>query len=739
MRKNNTLFFILTLICMLLVNTQLIAQNKKEITIESIFKENTFKINTVPGFNTLKDGKTYTQIDEETRLLNGEESQAQFLQSINQYNLKNGKKMNTIFSKPDSLSKIVRYTFSEDESKILFFTDIEPIYRRSANFKTWLYDLKTKKITLIHKNKIMHATFNPQGTEIAYVLNNNIFTYNISTEKTIQITDDGEKNKIINGNCDWVYEEEFAFSKAFEWSPNGKYLAYYKFDESNVKEFTLQFYNDSSNYVENYTYKYPKAGEDNSIVSIHIYNVQNSVTNLVQIGKEKDQYIPRIKWAKNGSNLCVYRLNRLQNHLELLLENADNCETQVIYSEKSPYYIDINDNLVFLSDGKSFIFNSEKDGFNHLYVWDWENQKEKQLTSGKWDVDALIGVDESKNMVYFTAGISSPMERKLYSYHLKSGVTTLLTPEEGTHAITPCIGYQYFLDRFSSINNVPVFRLLNSKGQVVRILEDNSHLKSVMQEYTFSDIEFLQIPNENNELLNAWMIKPKDFDSRKKYPVLLYQYSGPGSQQVVDAFPVGNYFWHQLLAQKGYIVVCVDGRGTGARGREFKNVTYLNLGKYESDDQIAVGKFMAQQNFVDKNRIGIWGWSYGGFMSSICLFKGADVFKAAIAVAPVTNWRFYDNIYTERYMRQPHENPKGYDENAPEKMAHLLKGKFLMIHGLTDDNVHFQNAAVLTKELIKANKQFESEYYPNKNHSIYGGNTREQLFKRMTNFLIENL
>lgn len=739
MKKNNTQLLLALTVSMLFINFQLCAQNKKEITIESIFKENTFKINTVPGFNTLKDGKSYTQIDEEETSVNNNEGQDPISQTINQYNLKNGKKINIIFKKPDSISKIVSYAFSEDESKILLFTEIEPIYRRSANYKTWLYDLKTKKAYLINKEKIMHATFSPQGNEIAYVLNNNIYTYNISTKKTTQITDDGEKNKIINGNCDWVYEEEFGFSKAFEWSPNGKYLAYYKFDESRVKEFTLQFYNDSSNYVENYTYKYPKAGEENSIVSIHIYNVQNSVTNLVQIGEEKDQYIPRIKWAKKGSNLCVYRLNRLQNHLELLLENADNCESQTIYSEKSPYYIDINDNIVFLSNGKSFIFNSEKDGFNHLYIWDWENQNEKQLTSGKWDVDALIGVDESKDIVYFTAGINSPLERKLYSYQLKTGISTLLTSEEGTHSITPCYGFQYFLDRFSNINHVPIFRLLNSKGQVVRILEDNSHLKSVMQEYTFSDIEFLTIPNENKELLNAWIIKPHDFDSLKKYPVLLYQYSGPGSQQVVDAFPIGNYFWHQLLAQKGYIVVCVDGRGTGARGREFKNVTYLNLGKYESDDQIAVGKFMAQQNYVDKNRIGIWGWSYGGFMSSICIFKGADVFKAAIAVAPVTNWRFYDNIYTERYMRQPHENPKGYDENAPEKMAHLLKGKFLMIHGLTDDNVHFQNAAVLTKELIKANKQFESEYYPNKNHSIYGGNTREQLFKRMTNFLLENL
>jgi len=705
----------------------LFAQTKKPITFDAIYKENAFKIKSVDGFNALNNGKQYSKID---NLLG---------QEINIYDLANGKKAKNLFQKPESIPEIVDYSLSDDEQKILLFTDKTPIYRHSALYAVWIYDIKTQELNSINAEKVMHATFNPQGTKVAFVQNNNLFIYDLQSQKTTRITNDGLANHIINGNCDWVYEEEFAFTKAFEWSPDGKYLAFYKFDESKVKDYTIQFYDEKNNYPRNYTYKYPKAGEDNSKVSIHIYNVDNAQINTAKTGEETDQYIPRVKWARVGNNLCIYRLNRLQNKLELLLENAESGQSEIIYSEESPYYIDINDNLSFLPDGHSFILNSEKDGYNHLYRWDWKNKVGLQLTHGNWDVDAVLGIDEKAKVVYYTAGMDLPTERKLYQVNWNGEKNKCLTAESGMHDITPCYGFQFFLDKYSRINDVPVFKLIDARGKLVRVLEDNIALKDTMTNYQFSKIEILKIPNENSDSLNAWMIKPPDFDPNKKYPVLLYQYSGPGSQEVMDKFPVGNYFWHQMMAQKGYVIVCADGIGTGGRGREFKNKTYLNLGKYESDDQIYIGKYMAAQTFVDKARIGIWGWSYGGFMSSICILKGADVFKTAVAVAPVTNWRFYDNIYTERYMRQPKDNPEGYDGNAPEKMAAKLKGKFLVIHGLADDNVHFQNSAVLTNELIKANKQFESEYYPNKNHSIYGGVTREQLFRRITSFLEQNL
>lgn len=715
-------------IALLLLSVVTYAQEKKVLTIESIWKENAFKIESVEGFNALNNGKQYTKIDQVGK---GQE--------INIYQLSDGKLVKRLFEKPQNISKIVAYELSDDEQKLLIFTEKTPIYRRSALYKVWILDVNTQELSLLSNEKVLHASFNPQGTKIAFVQENNLYIYDIKSKQKTAVTTDGEKNKIINGNCDWVYEEEFSFSKAFVWSPNGNYLAYYRFNESRVKEFTMQFYPEDSNYPENYTYKYPKAGEDNSVVTIHIYDVQKQKTKAAEIGSETNQYIPRIKWARIGENLCIYRLNRLQNSLDLLLEDAVSGDSKIIYHEESPYYIDINDNLSFLADGQSFILNSEKDGFNHLYLWNWEKQKSTQLTKGDWDIDAVLGVDEAKKIVYFTAGMDSPMERKLYSVDFTGKKIQTLTKEKGTHQITPCYGFHYFLDRYSNSNDVPVFRLIDAKGKIVRVLEDNAALKEKMAEYAFSPLEFFQIPNEEGVLLNAWMIKPLDFNPQKKYPVLLYQYSGPGSQEVMDKFPFGQYFWHQMLAQQGYIIVCADGTGTGGRGREFKNKTYLSLGQYESDDQIAVGKFMAKQSYVDGNRIGIWGWSYGGFMSSICIMKGAETFKTAIAVAPVTNWRFYDNIYTERYMREPKDNVKGYDENAPEKMASKLKGDFLIIHGLTDDNVHFQNAAVLTSELIKANKQFESEYYPNKNHSIYGGVTREQLFRRMTEFIQRTL
>lgn len=705
------------------------AQGNKQITLEDIWQKGTFSVKNVPGFNALKDGKHYTQLDE----------RGEFLE-INVYNLEKGKKENTIFSTADApeLGAISGYAFSADEQKILLYADPQPIYRRSTLYRTWVYNLRTGKTSLVDTARILHAAFNPAGTQVAFVKDNNLYIKDLSDGKLHTLTRDGARNQVINGNCDWVYEEEFEFSKAYEWSADGNFLAYYRFDESKVREYTIPFYEDD-NYPRLYTYKYPKAGEANSVVTIRVYDVAHERTVTAATGPETDQYIPRIRWAGRTGQLCIYRMNRLQNKLELLLADPVIGSTSVIYKEENPSYIEINDNLTFLPDGHSFIITSERDGFNHLYKWNWTKQELTRLTSGGWDVDKMLGVDIGRQCVYYTAGITSPLERKLYSVDWNGKREQCLTPAGGMHDVTPCTGFRYFLDKHSGLNAVPVYSLISNKGKVIRVLEDNAALKKTMAGYSLSVVTTLQIPNGKGDMLNAWMIRPAGFDASRKYPVLLYQYSGPGSQEVLDKFPLGHYFWHQMLAQKGYIIVCADGTGTGGRGQKFKKKTYLQLGKYESEDQIAVAKYMASQSYVDAGRIGIWGWSFGGFMSATCILKGADVFKTAIAVAPVTNWRYYDNIYTERYMRTPAENASGYDGNAPAKMAAGLKGNFLMIHGTADDNVHYQNAVMLTDALIKANKQFESEYYPNRNHGIYGGYTRLQLFRRMTDYLLKNL
>jgi dipeptidyl-peptidase 4 len=722
---------VILLLCLWTFSINVNAQsNKKQISLEDIWKNGTFRVRSVPGFNALNDGKRYTQLDIE----NGK-------QVISIYNLANGQKLNSIFDNSVNTFSgekitVSDYRFSKDEQKIMLLCEAENIYRRSVLYRTYVFDLSTQQLSLINSEKVLHASFSPDATEAAYILNNNLFVINLKSAFITQVTTDGERNKIINGNCDWVYEEEFEFTQAYQWSPKGNYIAYYRFDESEVPQYTMTVFD--SLYPTPYQYKYPKAGEKNSTVSIRVYDLKAKRMVIANTGKETNQYIPRIKWTENDQQLCIYRLNRLQNKLELLLTNAQNGTSNVIYKETNDAYVEINDNLAFLPDNESFVFNSEKDGFNHLYRWDWKHQFLTQLTDGKYDIEGIVGIDKKKQLIYYSAAKNSPLQRKLYVMDWDGNHHQCLTPENGTHSITPCEGYQYFLDKYSRLNEVPVFYLRDAKGRIVRTLEDNKELHHKMKEYAMGDIKFIQIPGVH-KMLNAWIITPPDFDSNKKYPVLMYQYSGPGSQMVADKFPVGDYFWHQMLASKGYIIVCADGTGTGFRGEAFKKRTYLQLGKYESDDQIAVAKSIGKLPFVDNNRIGIWGWSFGGFMSSTCMFKSGDVFRAGIAVAPVTNWRYYDNIYTERYMRTPAENAKGYDDNAPEKMVAGLKGKFFLIHGTADDNVHFQNSVMMADQMIQKNIPFMDAYYPNKNHGIGGGNTRLHLYTRMTNFILQNL
>ncbi|MBL7690450.1 MAG: S9 family peptidase [Flavipsychrobacter sp.] len=714
---------------MLLAGTTF-AQQGKKITLEDLFKKGTFRTKGVPGFNAMKDGKFYTQLDRDDKH-----------QYIRVYDLETGKQDKTLFDNAINTCdgkeiNVESYQFSADEKKMLLCTEGEHIYRHSEMQRVYVFDMTTGKITKLDEDKVLHATFSPDGTKVAFVKKNNLVFKDLTTDKLTVVSRDGEKNRIINGNCDWVYEEEFSFTRAFEWSKDSRFLAWYRFDETQVPQYTMTKYNGL--YPEQYTYKYPKAGELNSVVQIRIHDLKLQRSIIADIGQETDQYIPRIKWTDNANELCIYRLNRLQNELEMLLTNGETGASTVIYTDKNKCFVEIDDQITFLPGGTSMIVASDRDGYNHLYHYDWKTKAMTLLTPGSFDVEGITGVDVARKQLYYTAAETSPLQRNLYVVDFAGKKKKTLTPEPGTHNITPCAGYNFFLDKYSQLNKVPVFYLRNAKGQIIRTLEDNKDLDAKMKEYAFGNIRLMTVKGVSEDL-NAWMITPPGFDSTKKYPVLMFQYSGPGSQQVADRFPVGNYFWHQMLAQRGYIVVCADGTGTGFRGEAFRKKTYLQLGKYESDDQIAAAKNLASLPYVDKDRIGIWGWSFGGFMSATCIMKGADVFKLAVSVAPVTNWRYYDNIYTERYMRTPKENEKGYDENAPEKMVDKLKGKFLLIHGTADDNVHFQNAAMLTTALINANKQFDNAYYPDKAHGISGGNTSMHLYTKMTNFILDNL
>jgi len=707
-------------------------ETNRSITLEDIWQKGTFRAKSVPGFNAMKDGLTYTKIDME-----GDR------QIIHTYDLSSGKQLRTLFDntirKVDGRPIYVQdYAFSDDEQKMLLFTEGQNIYRRSVLNRVYVYDVVSGNISPLNEDKVLHASLSPDGSKVAFVKANNLYYRDLSNGTTHQVTTDGKWNEIINGNCDWVYEEEFEFTKAYEWAPDSRHIAFYRFDERQVPEYTMTVYD--SLYPTPYKYKYPKAGEPNSVVQIRIFNVNTGNIVNADLGPVTDQYIPRIKWSRDPNQVCIYRMNRHQNQLELLLANAATGKTTVIYKETNPYFIEINDNLQFLPDRSSFIFNSERSGYNHFYRWDWKRGVLTPLTKGKYDIDELIAYDEANKLLYFTAAEYSPMERQLYAVDLDGNNKRTLTPEPGTHAISMVNGNKYFIDKHSRLNQVPVFYLRDSRGRILRTLEDNKDLAATMSRYDLGRIRLVKFPGADARTqLNAWMITPPDFDSTRRYPVLMFQYSGPGSQQVADRFPAADYFWHQMLAQKGYIVVCADPTGTGYRGQEFKKATYKQLGNLESNDQIAVAKYLGGLPYVDRSRIGIWGWSYGGFMSSTCMFKAPEVFKAGISVAPVSNWRYYDNIYTERYMRTPAENPRGYDDNAPEKMAAKLQGKFLLVHGTGDDNVHFQNAVSLVDALIRANKDFDSEFYPNRAHGISGGNTRFHLYRRMTDFILNNL
>lgn len=713
------------LLLFFLFRFSLLSAQNKLLSLEDIYT-GTFHVEGLDKLQSLKNGKQYTILDID---------RATATSSIQKYDYKTQNKLETIVSSSGEVPFFTSYRFSGDETKLLLATAIEPIFRRSTLGIFYVYDLRSKKISAVSSFKIQEPSLSPDGSKVAYVRDNNIFVWDVATDHTRQLTWDGKKNKIINGITDWVYEEEFSFVRAFEWNADGSKLAFIRFDETKVREFSMDVYGNDL-YQTQTKFKYPKAGEVNSQVSLHIADMDTYQVSRIDL--DDPYYIPRIKWTKNPNFLSVQTLNRHQNKLRLYAVNAKDNSGGILLEETDDAYVDITDDLTFLDDG-SFIWTSEKDGFKHIYLYDAVGKLRHQVTKGPWEVTKYYGYDQNKDLIYFQSTENGSINRDVYSVSSNGENKRRLTTKVGQNTADFSADFTYFINTFSSATNPPEYTLHSAgTGKKIKDILYNRGLLSKLDDYRIHPKEFSTITINGNDL-NMWMIKPKDFDRAKKYPLFMAQYSGPGSQQVSNSWMTTNDYWFQMLANEGYIVVCVDGRGTGYKGAKFKKLTYMELGKYEVEDQIAAAKKLSQLPYIDESRTGIWGWSYGGFMATNCLLKGNDTFEMAIAVAPVTSWRFYDTIYTERFMRTPQENPGGYDKNSPLNYPQLLKGKYLLVHGSGDDNVHVQNTMRMVDALVEANKQFDWAIYPDKNHGIYGGNTRLQLYTKMTNFIKENL
>lgn len=727
MKKN---FGVLILLTFFSVNL-LIAQ-QKQLTLNDFFVNGTFGTKGVSGLRSMNDGEHYTVLEDRGT-------------KIVKYSYKTGQAVATLVDLKKletDVKSIAGYEFNHDESRILICTNKTPIYRHSFTADYYIFDFKNKELKPLSENGSQRlATFSPDGLRIGFVRDNNLFIKDLRFGTERQITHDGQLNHIINGAPDWVYEEEFAFNKAFDWAPDGNSIAYIKFDESAVKEYQMNLFEGQSPalkanelYPSNYIYKYPKAGEKNSIVSIHVYDVNDKTTQRMDIGEETDIYIPRIRWTKDPKKLAIIRLNRNQNKMDVLVANAKTGATTPLYREQNKYYIAESnfDNLIFLDNGTNFVITSEKNGFMHLYLYDMTGKEKKAITSGNFDIENFYGYDPVRKLYYYSSYEESPIEKYVYSINEK-GQKTKLTPVKGWNEASFSKTFNYYINTVSNAEMPPVTALYNAKGKLLRTLEDNKAIKEKVKDYNIASREFIQIPAADGKtMLNAWIMKPVQFDANKQYPLLITQYSGPNSQQVKNNWSLN---WLNYLAQEGFIVACIDPRGTAARGEEFRKCTYMQLGKIESDDMIAAAKWLAEKPYIDNKNVGIWGWSYGGFMSSLCIMKGNDIFTTAIAVAPVTNFKYYDSIYTERYMRTPKENEQGYHDNAPTHWADKLKGNLLLCHGTADDNVHVQNTYELAEALVQANKQFDMAIYTNRNHGIYGGNTTLQLYTRFVNYL----
>lgn len=721
MRKINLLFLFL-----IVFTTVSIAQ-KKTVTLDEIW-DGTFRTESLDVLRSLKNGTQYTVLnfDRTTRT-----------SSVDSYDYTSLKKVGTVVNSADlsGIPFFTSYEFSADESKLLLATEKESIFRRSSMGIFYIYDVSSKTTIKIAEHKIQEPTLSPDNSKVAYVFENNLYIFDIAQKTTTKMTTDGVKNKIINGVTDWVYEEEFGFVKAFEWNADSSKIAFLRFDETNVPEFSMELYG-TSLYPTQEVFKYPKAGEANAVVSLHMLDVKSK--SSTEIALKDAYYIPRIQWMNSANKLSVQALNRHQDDLKLYAVDANNNAVSLLLEEKDEAYVDVTDNLTFLKDN-SFIWTSERDGYNHIYLYNAEGKLINQVTTGEWEVTHYYGYDQDADKVYYQSTENGAINRDIYSIDSNGKHKKRLTTKTGQNSADFSADFTYFINTFSSATTPPEYSLYKaSSGKRLKEILNNTPLLEQLSSYEISPKEFSTIAINGNNL-NMWMLKPSHFDPQKKYPLLMFQYSGPGSQSVSNTWMGANDYWYQLLASQGYIIACVDGRGTGFKGRDFKKVTQKQLGKFEVEDQISAAKKLSELPYIDASRTGIWGWSYGGFMATNCILKGNDTFEMAIAVAPVTSWRFYDSIYTERYMQTPQENASGYDDNSPFNYPELLQGKYLLVHGTGDDNVHVQNSMRMVKALVQANKQFDWAFYPDKNHGIYGGKTRLHLYTKLTNFIKENL
>ncbi len=710
----------------------------KDIVTGQFRPENIYGVIPIPG-----DGEHYSQ-------MNAERTQ------IIKYSFKTGKAVEVLFDSTTArecpFKTFDSYSFSPDGSKLLIATETTPIYRRSYTAVHYLYSLKRNLEGKINNvvEKLSDGgpqqvpVFSPDGNMVAFVRDNNIFLvkllYNNSES---QVTEDGKRNEVLNGIPDWVYEEEFGYNRALEFSADSKMLAFVRWDESAVSSFSFPVYAGETphlsayeKYPGQYTYKYPKTGEANSKVSVHTFDIKSRVTRKINVPMDEDGYIPRIRFTQDPNKLAVLTLNRHQNRLDLYFADPRSTVCKLALRDETDTYIKEStfDNIVFYPNNFSFV--SERSGFNHLYWYSMNGNLQKQVTAGNYEVKEFLGYDEASGAFYYTSNEESPMRQAVYKIDRK-GKKTKLSAQEGTHTALFSSDMKYYLNRFTNLHTPTVITLNDNTGKRLATLVDNRALNEKLSEYNVPQKEFFSFQTSDGTTLNGWMMKPAGFaPAEKKYPVLMYQYSGPGSQEVRDVFSVS---WETYMAAQGFLVVCVDGRGTGGRGADFEKCTYLNLGVKEARDQVETALYLGKLPYVDKERIGIWGWSYGGYMTLMSMSEGTPVFKAGVAVAAVTDWAYYDTIYGERFMRTPQENAEGYRAASAFARADKLHGRLLLVHGSADDNVHYQNCAEYAERLVQLGKQFDMHVYTNRNHSIYGGHTRLHLYTKLTEFFERNL
>lgn len=718
------------------------AQGGKALDLKEI-NSGKFSPENIYGVVPMPDGEHYTQ-------RNAEGTQ------IVKYSFRTGEPVEVVFdvakARECPFKKFDSYQFSPDGSKILIATETTPIYRHSYTAVHYLYPVKRNDKGVTTNNIVEKLSdggpqqapvFSPDGNLVAFVRDNNIFLVKLLYGNSeSQVTEDGKLNSVLNGIPDWVYEEEFGFNRALEFNADNTMLAYVRFDESEVPSYTFPLFageaprnNALQDYPGEYTYKYPKAGYPNSKVSVHTFDIKSKVTRQVKLPIDADGYIPRIRFTQDPNKLAIMTLNRHQNRFDMYFADPRSTVCKLALRDESPYYINENvfDNIRFYPDNFSFV--SDKSGYPHLYWYSMNGNLIKQVTSGNYEVKNFIGWNPDTNEFYYTSNEESPMRQAVYKIDRK-GKKVKLSNQQGTNSPIFSSSMKYFMNKFTSLDTPMLITLNDNTGKVLKTPVTNDKLKEKLAGYAIPQKEFFTFKTTEGVDLNGWMMKPVNFDPSKRYPVLMFQYSGPGSQQVLDEWGIS---WETYMASLGYVVACVDGRGTGGRGSEFQKCTYLNLGVKEAKDQVEAAKYLGGLPYVDKGRIGIWGWSFGGYMTIMSMSEGTPVFKAGVAVAAPTDWKYYDTVYTERFMRTPKENAEGYKAASAFSRADNLHGNLLLVHGMADDNVHFQNCTEYAEHLVQLGKQFDMQVYTNRNHGIYGGNTRNHLYTRLTNFFLNNL